>query len=89
MKTEWRGKVFDVRQSEVSPGGINLGDLWLRDSEYYEVVTIQPAWSLENLNHHFTMFTLSDRDGNIVPVRGDRLQGKQTVLKKTKKVIFV
>ena len=90
VKTEWRDRIFDVRQVQVIPGHINVGDLLLQGNDYFEVVTVQKEVPrLENLSHRFTMFTLESRDGTIVPLRGDRLQGKQTVLKKTKKVIFV
>ena len=91
MKTEWRDSVIDVNQLHVLPGHIKINDLILDPvhNEYAEVVTIQKEVPrLENLSHRFTMFTLQTRDGTIYPLRGNTLQGKQTVLRRTKKVIF-
>lgn len=77
----------DARPATLLPSSIRCGDFVMWQGAYYKVITIQrDCVSFENLSKRFTMFTLADSEGHIMPCRS--LFGRRSVLRIKRKVVL-
>jgi hypothetical protein len=78
MVIKFADKAIDCRHLRLLPQSIRLNDLVLHKGELCEVITIQrDCPRIVNLSKTFTMFTLRDREGRIIPC--DSINGTREV----------
>lgn len=71
MILNWNGESVKCKLVDTLPHRIKTGDYLLYGGQLCKVITVQKECpTLENLRHHFIQFTLTTRDGKVIPVRG-------------------
>ena len=80
MIVKFEGKAFDVYSHSVSVSYVKTGDFITYHGELCKVVTIQRNCEpISSRAKHFTMVTLTDRNGKVYPVRD--LHGKISIFR--------
>lgn len=70
MIVKFEGKAIDVYSHKVTVSYLKTGDFITYQGELCKVVTIQRNCEpITSKAHRFTMVTLTDRAGNVYPVR--------------------
>lgn len=80
MIVKFEGKTFDCLSHKVTVSYVKLGDFVTYHGELCKVITVQRNCEpITRGARPFTMVTLSDRDGNVYPVRD--LYGKVSIFR--------